>query len=295
MTTTNALASPAPELDQPGAQASDVPIFHVRPSVGWVGIDFRELWKYRELVYFMVWRDIKVRYKQAALGAAWAIIQPLMTMILFSIVFGRLGGISSGGVPYPLFAFAGLVLWMFYSNGMIQSANSLVASANVITKVYFPRLVVPIASVLSGIIDFSLGFVMLLGMLAWYRVVPGWTMLWAPAFVLIAVVAALGVGFWLSAMNVQFRDVRHAVPFIAQFWMFASPVVFPSSLLHEPWRTLFGINPMAGAIEGFRWALFAKEPPPTLEIAISAVAALALLVSGAYYFRRMERTFGETV
>jgi lipopolysaccharide transport system permease protein len=267
----------------------------IKPSKGWVSLRLDELWQYRELLYFLIWRDIKVRYKQTALGAAWAIIQPVMTMVVFSLFFGKLGKIPSDGVPYPIFTFAALVPWTFFAHGLTQSSNSLVGSANLITKVYFPRLAIPIATVLSGVVDFVLAFIVLLGMMLYYGIVPTINTLWLPLFVLLAVVTSLGVGLWLSALNVKYRDVRYAVPFLTQFWMFATPIAYPSSLLHEPWRTVYGLNPMAGVVEGFRWALLGRNTAPGPIIAVSSIAAVVILVSGAFYFRRMEKTFADVV
>jgi lipopolysaccharide transport system permease protein len=250
---------------------------------------------YRELLYFLVWRDVKVRYKQTVLGAAWAIIQPFMTMVVFSLFFGRLAGIPSEGVPYPIFSFAALVPWTFFANGLSQSANSLVGSANLLTKVYFPRLAIPIATVLSGAVDFVLAFVVLLGMMLFYRVTPTWNALWLPLFLLLALVTALGVGLWLSALNVQYRDVRYVVPFVVQFWLFATPIAYPSSLLPQLWRSIYALNPMVGVVEGFRWALLGTETAPGAMIFISAAAAVVILVSAMFYFRRMEDTFADVV
>src|SRR5262245_11339668 len=278
------------------AQSSaSLPTLRIAPSRGWVSLKLRELWEYRELLYFLTWRDIKVRYKQTALGAAWAIIQPFFTMVVFSLFFGKLGKIPSDGIPYPIFSYAALVPWTFFANGLGQSSNSLVGSANLIKKVYFPRLAVPIATILSGIVDFVLAFVVLIGMMLYYGIVPTINTLWLPLFLLLALVTSLGVGLWLSAMNVQFRDVRYVVPFLTQVWMFATPIAYPSSLLPEPWRTLYGLNPMVGVVEGFRWALLGSNEAPGPIIAVSALAALALLVSGAFYFRRMEKTFADVV
>ena len=272
-----------------------LPVLRIRPSKGWVSLKLGELWQYRELLYFLIWRDIKVRYKQTALGAAWAIIQPVMTMVVFSLFFGKLGKIPSDGVPYPIFSYAALVPWTFFANGLAQSSNSLVGSSNLITKVYFPRLAIPIATVLSGVVDFLLAFVVLVAMMLYYGVVPTANALWLPCFLLLAVAISLGVGLWLSALNVEFRDVRYVVPFLAQFWLFATPVAYPSSLLHEPWRTIYGLNPMVGVVEGFRWALLGTDTRPGPSVAASAVAALLILAGGAFYFRRMEKTFADVV
>jgi len=272
-----------------------LPITYIRPSPGWVSLKLGELWDYRELLYFLTWRDIKVRYKQTVLGAAWAIIQPFFTMVVFSLFFGRLAGIPSDGIPYPIFSYAALVPWSFFASGLNNSSNSLVGSANLLKKVYFPRLAIPISTVLAGVIDFALAFVVLLGMMFFYGLVPTVNILWLPLLLLLALATSLGVGLWLSALNVQFRDVRYTIPFITQFWMFATPIAYPSSLLSEPWRTLYGINPMVGVVEGFRWALLGTETAPGPIMIVSSLAAIGLLVSGAYYFRRMEKSFADVV
>lgn len=234
-----------------------------------------------------------MRYKQTVLGAAWAIIQPFFTMVVFSIFFGRLAGIPSDGFPYPLFSYAALVPWSFFAAGINSTSNSLVSSSNLLKKVYFPRLIIPISSVLTGLADFVPAFLVLLGMMYFYGFMPTTHMLWLPLLLLLALTTALGMGLWLSALNVRFRDVRYMIPFITQLWMFATPIVYPSSLLPEPWRTFYGINPMAGVVEGFRWALLGGDTAPKPIIAVSAVVAVLLLVSGAYYFRRMEKHFAD--
>jgi lipopolysaccharide transport system permease protein len=267
----------------------------IEPTTGWVSLKLQELWEYRELVYFLIWRDVKVRYKQTVLGAAWAVIQPFFTMVVFSLFFGKLGNIPSDGIPYPIFSYAALVPWQFFANGLGHSSYSLVGSANMIKKVYFPRLAIPLASVLSGTVDFTVAFIVLLGMMLFYGIVPTVNVLWLPVFLLLALVTSLGVSLWLSAMNVQFRDIRYAVPFLTQFWLFATPIAYPSSLLVNPWRTLYGINPMVGVIEGFRWALLGTDTAPGPVIVVSFLTALTLLISGAFYFRRMERTFADIV
>ena len=274
---------------------SDVPVFTVKPSRGWISLQLGELWKYRELIYFMTWRDIKVRYKQTVLGAAWAIIQPFFTMVVFSLFFGKLAKVPSDGIPYPIFAYAALVPWTFFANGLNQSSNSLVGNANLIKKVYFPRLVVPFSSVISGLVDFVLAFIVLVGMMLVYGIFPTINIVWLPLLLLLTLVSGLGVGLWLSALNVQFRDVRYTVPFLIQFWLFATPIAYPSSLLSEPWRTLYGINPMVGVVEGFRWALLGTPTAPGPMCMVSSLVALALLVGGAFYFRRMEKTFADVI
>ena len=277
------------------SEHASLPVVTIRPTQGWAALKLHELWEYRELAYFLTWRDIKVRYKQTALGVVWAIIQPFFTMAVFSLFFGRLAGVPSDGIPYPVFSYAALVPWTFFANGLSQSSTSLVASANLITKVYFPRLVIPISAILSGGIDFALAFVVLLGMMLFYGIVPTPAVIWLPLLLLLALVTSLGAGLWLTAVNVQFRDVRYAVPFLINAWMFATPIAYPSSLLQEPWRTLYGINPMAGVVEGFRWALLGTDTAPGPIVLVSALAAVGLLVSGTFYFRRMEKTFSDVI
>ena len=267
----------------------------IEPSRGWGHLKLTELWEYRELIYFLIWRDIKVRYKQTALGAAWAIIQPFFTMVVFSIFFGRLANIGSDGIPYPIFSFAALVPWTFFAHALNASTNSLVGNSNLLQKVYFPRLALPISSALSGAVDFAIAFVVLLGMMLYYGMAPTVNVLWLPFFMLLALITSLGVGLWLSALNVQFRDVRYTLPFITQFWLFSTPIAYPSSLLSEPWRTVYGLNPMVGVVEGFRWALLGTQTGPGPMIIVSSLAALGLLIGGIIYFKRMERTFADIV
>ncbi|MCP4420627.1 MAG: ABC transporter permease [Chloroflexi bacterium] len=267
----------------------------IEPTRGWVALKLKELWEYRELLYFFVWRDIKVRYKQTILGATWAIIQPFFTMVIFSLFFGNLAKVPSDDIPYPIFSYAALVPWQFFANGLSQSSNSLVNNANMLKKIYFPRLAVPISAILSGAVDFILAFIVLMLMMLYYNITPTVNVLFLPLFLLLALVTSLGAGLWLSAMNVQFRDIRYTVPFIVQAWLFATPIAYPSSLLEEPWRTVYGINPMVGVVEGFRWALLGTETAPGPIIIVSSLAALILLVSGAFYFRRMEKTFADVV
>jgi lipopolysaccharide transport system permease protein len=254
-----------------------------------------ELWEYRELVYLLAWRDIKVRYKQTFFGAAWAVMQPVLTMLVFSLFFGRLAGVPSDGAAYPLFTFAALVPWGFFSYGLTQSANSLVASSNVVKKVYFPRIAIPLATVLSGAVDFVLALAVLGVMMAAYGAPLTANVLWLPTLFLLTFAAALGAGLWLAALNVYYRDVRYTLPFLTQLWLFATPVAYPSSMIPEPWRTVYGLNPMAGVVEGFRWALLGTGSPPGPMLAASALAAIAAAAGGAVYFRHMERTFADVV
>ncbi len=278
----------------PGADGP-VPVVVIRPPKGWAPLDLRELWKYRELLYFLIWRDIKVRYKQTVLGAAWAIIQPFFTMVVFSLFFGWLAKMPSEGIPYPIFTYSALVPWMYFANALAQSSNSLVLNEKMITKVYFPRLVIPISATLAGMVDLAIAFVVLVGMILFYGIIPTRAIWTLPFFVLMATSTALGVGLWLSALNVQYRDVRYAIPFLIQFWLFATPIAYPSSLLPERWRAVYGLNPMAGVVEGFRWALLGRGQAPGLLLIVSVLTAVGLLASGLYYFRRMEDTFSDVV
>jgi lipopolysaccharide transport system permease protein len=271
------------------------PVVRIEPSRGWASLRLVDLWHYRDLLYFFVWRDIKVRYKQTVLGAGWAILQPFFTMVIFTIFFGRLAKMPSDGVPYPIFAYTALVPWTFFSNGMVQAINSVVGGGSLIKKVYFPRLVMPLAAVLAGVVDFLFAFSVLIAMAAYFGVTPSWRLLALPGFIVLAVMAALSVALWLSALNVQYRDVRHIAPFIVQVWLFATPIAYPSSLLSEPWRTVYGLNPMVGVVEGFRWAILGSGPGPGSMMFVSALVCVVLLVGGAYYFRRVERTFGDIV
>ncbi len=272
-----------------------IPVIDIEPPRGWGALKLRDLWEYRELLYFLVWRDVKVRYKQTALGAAWAILQPVLSMLVFSVFFGRLAKVPSDGVPYPVFAYIGLLPWQLFAYALTESSGSLVSNQNLITKVYFPRLVIPLSAVLAGLVDFGLSFCVALGLLWYYGITPGAAVVALPLFVLLAVATALAVGLWLSALNVQFRDVRYTIPFLTQFWLFATPVAYPSSLVPERWRALYGLNPMAGVVEGFRWALLGKAVSPGPLLAVSVLVVAVMLVGGLFYFRRMERTFADVV
>lgn len=267
----------------------------IQPTHGWRSINLDEIWRYKELLYFLTWRDVKVRYKQTVFGVAWAILQPFFVMVVFSLFFGRLAKIPSDGIPYPIFSYTALVPWIFFANGLTQATDSLVANANLIRKVYFPRIVLPLSAIFSGGVDFVLAFVVLLGMMLFYGITPTANVVWLPFLLVFALMTSLGVGLWLTAMNVQFRDVRYAVPFLVQAWLFATPIAYPSSLLPEPWRTVYGINPMAGVIEGFRWALLGTNTTPSPIIFVSILVSMGLLVSGAFYFRRMEKNFADVI
>ena len=282
------------EVNSTRPAASSIPTVVIRPSRGWIPINFRDLWAYRELLYFLIWREIKVRYKQTLLGFAWAIIQPLFMMIVFTLFFGNLAKVPSEGVPYPLFSYAALLPWTLFAEGITRSSNSLVQDANLIRKVYFPRLIMPLAGVISPLVDFAIAFAILVVLMFYYGYAPTVTVLWLPVFILLALMTTVGVGLWLSTINVKYRDVRYVIPFIVQLWLFASPVVYSSGLLPERYQAIYGLNPMAGVIEGFRWALLGTKPPGHL-IAVSVVIVVVVLISGAFYFRRSEKKFADVV
>ncbi len=284
------------ELETPGAGW-----IVIRPTKGWASLRLREVWEFRELLFFLTWRDVKVRYKQTALGAMWAILQPLLTMLVFTVFFGRLAQVGSDGLPYPIFSYAGLLPWTLFAQGLSQAANSLVGAQNLIKKVYFPRMIVPMASVLTGLVDFFVAFSVLVAMMVWYRVPPTVGVFWLPLFLLLAVLSALGSGLWLAALNVEYRDVRYVVPFFVQIWLFVTPVIYPTSRLSAKLTELglpvwlSGLNPMTGVVEGFRWALLGTGSGPGSILVASASVTFVVLVSGAFYFRRMERTFADVV
>jgi lipopolysaccharide transport system permease protein len=275
--------------------SATAPVTLIRARYRWFEVNLMELWEYRELLYFLVWRDLKVRYKQTLIGVAWAVIQPLFTMIVFSIFFGRLAGLPSDGLPHPIFYYTGLLPWTYFANALSQASNSIVAHQQVITKVYFARVLLPIAGVLSGLVDFAIAAAILLVMMFAYGIVPTWNVFWVLPLVFLVILTAVAVSLWLSALNALYRDVRYAVPFLLQFWMFASPVAYPASLVPEHWRWLYGINPMAGVIEGFRWALTGSGPGPGPMMAVSVAVVLIVLVAGFFYFQRMERTVADVV
>jgi lipopolysaccharide transport system permease protein len=271
----------------------------IEPLLGWPPLGLRELWNCRELIYFFVWRDVKIRYKQTVLGAAWAVLQPLLTMVVFSVIFGHLAGLPSDGMPYPIFTYTALLPWQFFAYALSQSAISLVSHQQLLKKVYFPRLVIPFSAVLCWLVDFSIGFVVLLIMMFYYGIVPTPAILTIPLFILLAMAAALAVGLWLATLNVQYRDVRYAIPFLIQFWLFITPVAYSSSLIldrmPEGWRFLYGLNPMTGVVEGFRWALLGKSGEAGLLVVVSSLVVVGLLFGGLIYFRRMEGTFSDVV
>jgi lipopolysaccharide transport system permease protein len=282
-------------MSAPSVGQSALPHTRIEPSKGWISLGLRELWQYRELLFFLAWRDIKVRYKQTAIGATWAVIQPLFTMLVFTLFFGRLAKVPSDGIPYPLFSYTALLPWQLFAFALTESSNSVVANERLITKVYFPRLVIPIASILAGLVDFVIAFTLVIGMMVWYGVRPTWAVLTLPLFVILTMATAFAVGLWLSALNVQYRDVRYTLTFIVQLWLFASPVAYSSTLVPVRWRPYYGLNPMAGVIEGFRWALLGKAQAPGMMLWVSLVVVALVLVGGLYYYRRMERTFADVV
>ena len=271
------------------------PVLRITPPGRWWAIPFAELWENRELIYFFVWREIKVRYKQTVIGAAWAVLQPFMSMLVFTLFFGRLAHIPSEGIPYPIFYYSALLPWMYFSNSLQNATSTIVQNQGMITKVYFPRLALPLSSVLSGLLDFAIGFVMFVAMMIYYGIRPGIPLLFFPFFLLLAVLTATGMGLWLGAMNALYRDVRYVVPFLIQFWLFASPVAYPASLVPVKWRWLYGLNPMTGVIEGFRWSLSGRGTAPGRLILVSVLIVVAVLVSGLFYFQRMEATIADVV
>lgn len=267
----------------------------IRPSHGWVSLQLREFWKYRGLLYFLAWRDMKVRYKQTALGASWAILQPVLTVVIFTVIFGHFAKIPSDGVPYPLFSFAGLLPWTFFSYSLTQSSGSLVTNANLISKVYFPRLIVPVAASLAGLADLLIAFAVLVVMMIYYHVTPTFLLLLLPLFTALAIIATLAVGIWLAALNVKYRDVRYTIPFLTQIWLYITPIAYPASLIHGRLHVVFALNPMAGVVEGFRWAILGERGIDVLSLTVSSVVTAIVLVTGLFYFRRMERQFADVV
>ena len=274
---------------------SAVPAIRIEPTAGLFAFNLRDLWEYRELLYFLTWRDIKVRYKQTALGAGWALLQPLLTMVVFTFVFGRFAGVPSNGVPYPLFSFAALLPWQYFASAVGRSGVSLVNSSNLISKVYFPRLVVPLAAAIAPLVDFAIAFLILIVMMFYYGVMPTWTILYLPVFILLAFATALAISLWLSALNVRYRDINYLIPFMVQIWMFVSPVAYPSSLVPEKWQLLYGLNPMASVVEGFRWALLGSGQPPDSLMLVSSCMVLVVFFTGLVYFHKTEQTFADII
>ncbi|MBI3173096.1 MAG: ABC transporter permease [Chloroflexi bacterium] len=269
---------------------------YIKPSKGLAALNLRDLWVYRELVYFMVWRDVKVKYKQTLLGMAWAVIQPVMTMLVFTFLFGKVAKLPTDGIPYPVFSFTALLPWGLFTTALNQGSRSLVAHNNMVTKIYFPRLILPLASVLSGVVDFAIAFVILIGLMLYYQVTPAWHLLWTlPLLLIMTVVTALGVALWLSAINVKYRDVNQALPFLTQFWLFATPVAYSASVISAKWQLVYSLNPMAGVVNGFRWALLGSGNGPDLSFWVSALISVVILISGLFYFRSMEKTFADTI
>jgi len=287
----NTTAPPLIESNSPATGTSADYTVVIRPSTGFSKLDLVALWEFRELFYFLVWRDVKIRYKQTIIGAAWAIVQPVMTMVIFTVIFGNFAKIPSDGLPYAIFSYTALLPWNYFSQAIARSGDSLVGDANLIKKVYFPRLMIPLASVSSPLVDFFISFLVLLAMLAWFGITPGWGVLVLPLLLVLVFMTALAVGLWLSPLNARYRDVRYAIPFLIQLWMYASPVVYSVNIVPEKWRMLFSLNPLAGVIEGFRWALLGKGDPAIGAIMISACVVLMLLLGGIFFFKRMERYF----
>ena len=285
----------APIAARSDASSPAMPTSLIAPSGGWFDLDLREVWNSRELLLFLVWRDLKVRYKQTVIGVAWVVIQPLLTMLVFSFFFGRLAKMPSGGLPYPLFYYCALLPWTYFAGALNAATQTIIEHERVITKVYFPRVLLPMSAVMSGLVDAAVSFAILIGMCVFYHVIPRATTLLLPLFMLLAVATALGMGLWLSALNALYRDVRHAIPFLIQLWMFLSPVAYPSTLIPLKWRTLYGLNPIAGVVEGFRWALTGRGSPPGALLAVSCAVVLVLLCSGVVYFKSMEATIADRI
>jgi len=277
---------------QPGQRQPTVVIV---PQRGWISLNLGEIWAFRDLLFFMTWRDISVRYKQTVLGVAWAIIQPLISTFVFSVFFGALAKIGSDGVPYPIFNYVAQLPWGYFSTALGSAANSLVGSSTIITKTYFPRMIIPLSAVITPLFDFMIAFLILILLMPIYHITPTWNILWLPLLMLLAVITALGVGLWLSAMNVEYRDIRYAIGFLLQVWMFASPVAYSTTLLPPQWRVIYGLNPMAGVISGFRWAILGTQTGPDAMMAVSVIVSILILVSGAFYFRRMEKNFADMI
>lgn len=282
-------------MEQTAGYVARKPLVVIQPRKGLFQLDLGSVWQYREILYFLVWRDVIVRYKQTVIGAAWVILQPLITMIIFTLIFGHLAKIPSDGMPYPVFAFSALLPWSFFSQALARSSGSIVNSSNLVTKIYFPRLLIPLAATIAPAVDLFFSFLVLLVLMAWFRIAPAWGMLVLPLFLALAIMTALAMGLWLSAINVKYRDVASIIPFLSQVWMYASPVAYPVSMVPEKWRLLYGLNPMVGVIEGFRWALLGKGSPDFVMIGVSSAVVLVLLAAGIVYFKKKEQTFADVI
>ncbi|MCJ7724454.1 MAG: ABC transporter permease [Anaerolineales bacterium] len=282
-------------MTQNAVVKTDISTIIIRPSTGWTALNLRDLWVYRELVFFMIWRDLKVRYKQTLLGATWAIIQPVMTMLVFNFLFTKVAKVPTEGIPYPIFSFTALLPWGLFTTALNTASRSLTANTSMVSKVYFPRLVLPIASVLAGLVDFAIAFVLLIGMMVYYRITPTMAIWTLPLFMLLAIITALGVALWLSAINVKYRDVNYALPFLTNFWLFITPVAYSANVISQKWQLVYSLNTMAGVVNGFRWALLGAKTVLGPALAVSVVISLIVLISGLFYFRNMERTFADLI
>jgi lipopolysaccharide transport system permease protein len=283
------------EMSANAAPTATVRVTVIRPSSGLFDLDLGAVWRYRELLYFLVWREVKIRYKQAALGVAWAVVQPLFTVLIFTFIFGIFARFPSDGLPYPVFALAAVLPWTYFAEALRRGATGLVADADLVRKIYFPRLIIPVAGVTSPLVDFLFGLVILVGVMLWYGIVPGWTMLLLPFWLFITLSLALAIGLWLGPINVRYRDVMHTLPFVTQVWMFATPIVYPLSMIPQKWQALYSINPMVGIIEGFRWSLLGTGQPHMVSIGISLSVITLALIGGSVYFRKMERSFADVI
>jgi lipopolysaccharide transport system permease protein len=272
-----------------------LPTMVIQPRKGFLHLGLRVIWQHRELLFFLAWRDLKIRYKQTMIGVGWAVLQPLMTMLVFTVIFGKFAKIPSDGIPYPIFAYAALLPWTYFSQSLNRSTTSLVGNSQLITKIYFPRLIMPLAGVMVPTVDFALSFLVMIGLMSWYHITPTWGLLALPLFLMLASITALAVGLWLSPLNVKYRDINHVVPFLTQLWMYASPIVYPVSLVPEKWRLLYSLNPMAGVIEGVRWGLLGKQSPPFTTLAVSATMIILFFLGGMVFFKHMERTFADVI
>lgn len=282
-------------MNQTAATAATVRTTIIRPSAGWFDLDLGAVWRHRELLFYLVWREVKIRYKQAALGVAWAVVQPLMTVLIFTAIFGIFARFPSDGLPYPVFALAAVLPWTYFAEALRRGATGLVTDADLVRKIYFPRLIIPVAGVSSPLVDFMFGMIILVAVMLWHGLTPGWTILLLPFWLAITLLLALAISFWLGPINVRYRDVMHTLPFVTQVWMFATPIVYPLSMIPQKWQALYSLNPMVGIVEGFRWSLLGVGQPNMLAIAISFAVISLVLIGGAVYFRKMERSFADVI